>query len=115
MSNSSQQKNLPNTLTFDNTNLDDILKDCMITSGGTGCDTITLNSSNNTYSYNTTYDFGSVTLTSGAASPVYTISAGNSVDTISIDTNQFAFNFPEEWKNGFPEWHRVQDMCEKYP
>lgn len=81
-----------------------------------------------------TIDIGSITLGStmssgsftidttsiGAAQPVYTINAS---DTITLtggsgeyNIGQIDFNFGNnEWQDSFPEWHRVQDMCEKYP
>ena len=56
MSNSSQPKissiDLPTIKS-----VDDILKDCMISSSATGVDTITLTSDSHTYSYNNTYDY----------------------------------------------------------
>ena len=27
----------------------------------------------------------------------------------------YEWNFPEEWEGCFPDWSRVQDMCEQYP
>ena len=38
-----------------------------------------------------------------------------SINTISIDTNSFTFNMPKEWIDSFPDWHRVEAMCKKYP
>ncbi len=104
---------------------DDLTNDMFITSGGTGAsvDTITLTgavgASGTTYTYNSTYDFGTISTINSAGS--YTISSGinsSTIDTITIngiDASQFNFNFPEEWINAFPDWGRVQDMCEKYP
>ena len=111
MSSSSQLENLSANL------VDDIL----ISASGTGVssDTISITSSAGVYSYNSTYDFTSVTGTNSVGT--YTISTGMSpttIDTITIsniDTSQFTFNFPEEWTNAFPDWARVQDMCKKYP
>ena len=119
MSNSSQPKissiDLPTIKS-----VDDILKDCMISSGATGADTITLTSDSHTYSYNTTYDYGTPTLTTtmAGAAPTYSVgSSGISTITINgIDANTFSFDYiNQEWKNSFPDWSRVQDMCEYYP
>ena len=106
MSNSSQPKNL----------LDSLVNDTMMSTGAVGstCDTITITSSD--YSYNS-HDFGTITLPSsvGAAQSVYTVGSGITINDIDITTDQFTFNFPEEWVDSFPEWDRVKDMCEKYP
>jgi len=106
MSNSSQPKNL----------LDSLVNDTMMSTGAVGstCDTITITSSD--YSYNS-HDFGTITLPSsvGAAQSVYTVGSGITINDIDINTDQFTFNFPEEWIDSFPEWDRVKDMCEKYP
>ena len=112
MGSSSQPKNLST----------DLSDDIFITAGGTGasCDTISITGAvGSTYTYNSTYDFGSITTMNTAGT--YTIGTGistSTIDTITlngIDAKQFNFNFPEEWINAFPDWHRVNDMCEKYP
>ena len=33
----------------------------------------------------------------------------------SIDTSAFTFNIPEEWVNCFPDFKRIEKMCEEYP
>jgi hypothetical protein len=33
----------------------------------------------------------------------------------SIDTSAFTINFPEEWVNCFPDFKRIEKMCEEYP
>jgi hypothetical protein len=33
----------------------------------------------------------------------------------SIDTSSFKINFPEEWVNCFPDFKRIEKMCEEYP
>ena len=96
--------------------LDSLVNDTMMSTGAVGstCDTITITSSD--YSYNS-HDFGTITLPSsvGAAQSVYTVGSGITINDIDINTDQFTFNFPEEWVDSFPEWDRVKDMCEKYP
>jgi hypothetical protein len=98
MSTSSQ---LPDYLTI---SLDDILTDTITTDLSTysynGADTITLTGG-------TGYTIGS-TMNSYSASTISTV-------TISDGVYQTSFNFPEEWRNAFPDWSRVQDMCEQYP
>ena len=106
MSNSSQPKN----------SLDSLVNDTMMSTGavGSACDTITITTSD--YSYNS-HDFGTVTLPSsvGVAQSVYTVGSGITINDIDINTDQFTFNFPEEWVDSFPEWDRVNDMCKQYP
>ena len=46
---------------------------------------------------------------------MYTVGSGITINDIDINTDQFTFNFPEEWIDTFPDWDRVKDMCEKYP
>ncbi len=115
MSNSSQLENSFNDLKIDGKTIDEILKDCTIDLGGTGAsmNDITIGSSDCTYTYNSD---STITLTtSGGAGQTYSIGSSYISDTITIDNNQFTFNFPEEWINSFPDWHRVKDMCDKYP
>lgn len=106
MSNSSQPKNL----------LDSLVNDTMNSTGAIGSvsNTITITSSD--YCYNS-HDFGTITLPSsvGAAQSVYTVGSGITINDIDINTDQFTFNFPEEWIDCFPDWDKVKDMCEKYP
>ncbi len=51
-----------------------------------------------------------ITLT-GAAGSVYTIGSGGAGD---IGTT-FNWKMPEEFIDSFPDWDRVQQMCEQYP
>jgi hypothetical protein len=111
MSNSSQQQN----------SLDDFLKDLTIDLSDTT--TITSGSASD-YSY--TYDsntMSTITLTPsitaiGGGGGTYSIGAVGSsagINTISIDTSSFTFHMPQEWIDCFPDWHRVDSMCKKYP
>lgn len=83
--------------------------DTITLTGATGAsDTITLDlNSPSTY---TTYTAGAATTTIGSLSGG-TISIGSISDTIS----GFTFAGTVEWKDAFPDWNRVQDMCETYP
>jgi hypothetical protein len=52
------------------------------------------------------------------AQPVYNWASGIStvsVDNIVLTDNSFTFTLPKEWVDCFPDWHRVEDMCKKYP
>ena len=67
------------------------------------CHTITLNTSP---SFTTVYSGG--TSSSGAT---YTIGTGIS----SIDISSLQINLPIEWVTCFPDWARIEKMCEEYP
>lgn len=55
----------------------------------------------------------SVTYTSGAS---YTIGSGLTVGGIStIDISSIQITLPIEWENSWPEWSRIEKMCEEYP
>lgn len=72
-------------------------------------DTITL-SSPLTYTSGTSSFYTVGTSAAGATvSPTYT--------TISNISNSVSWGFkmPEEWVNCFPEWGRIEKMCETYP
>lgn len=72
-------------------------------------DTITLTSGTGAYGSSGIYTISPSTTS-------YTYSTGSySGGTITLDNIQSSFEFPEEWRNSFPDWSRVQDMCEKYP
>ena len=82
-------------------------------------DTITLTS---------TIDIGTITFPSSSTSYTYsnaypTISVGSgtvaSISNISTATtstfDSFRINLPEEWVDTFPDWDRVEKMCQEYP
>ena len=112
MSNSSQ----PTTLS--NSSIDEFLKNLTIDLSDTT--TVTGSSiSDYSYSYNSntisTITLGpSITSVGGSYSIGNISSVGSGTDTISINSS-FTFNLPEEWVDSFPDWHRVEDMCKKYP
>ena len=68
---------------------------------------------------------GTVTLSTGALGGSYsTISSLTTGQLTAInvgsglngtDYTTFAFNTPEDWVDQFPDWNRVQKMCEEYP
>ena len=108
MSSSSQQPDssitLSDTYTIDVSN--------MSTFNFTNNDTITLTSySPCTVSYPTHYSSPS-TLTTTQISGLTTAQLGS---ITSIDTSAFKISFPEEWVNCFPDFNRVEKMCEEYP
>jgi len=108
MSSSSQQPDssitLSDTYTIDVSN--------MSTFNFTNNDTITLTGySPCTVSYHNNYSSPS-TLTTTQISGLTTAQLGS---ITSIDTSSFKINFPEEWVNCFPEFKRIEKMCEEYP
>ena len=92
------------------TSLDDFLKDITIDLSNT---TTVVGAGSNPYIYDTA-TMSPITITTGGAG-TYTIGNISSIDTMSIDSSSFTFNLPEEWIDAFPDWHRVEDMCKKYP
>lgn len=78
-------------------------------------DTITISSTvDQFYIDNTMIGDISITLDSSAAvaQGIYTITTNDTIDIGSIFDN---LDMLEEWKSKFPDWDRVQGMCEKYP
>jgi len=116
MSDSSQPKDSLTTFTIESINVDDILKDCMIHSSGTGVSSDLLTITSGTGCGSITLD-----LNSYAAGP--SISTYTATDTITLtglgpngtDSSYFTYNLPEEWKDSFPDWDRVKNMCGQYP
>ena len=42
--------------------------------------------------------------------------SAQSIDTITISNlNDFNWMAPTEWVNGFPDWGRIEKMCNEYP
>ena len=82
----------------------------MYTSGISGYssgDTITIN--NSCYTSPTTYTIPTLT-----TAQISTLSS-NTISGISIDTSAFTINLPEEWVNCFPDFKKMEKMCEEYP
>jgi hypothetical protein len=52
----------------------------------------------------------------GGSPSISTIST-NSIGPITIDNigTYSSFHVPEEWDGRFPDWGRIQSMCEQYP
>ncbi len=116
MSNSSLPKNSLENLTFDSKQIEDLLKECTIDLSGTGASSTDYIITTAGSTYNSTYDYGTITI--NPTPSTYTISTMAATDNItltSLDSSNFIFNIPEEWKDSFPNWDRVQDMCNKYP
>lgn len=124
MSDSSQPKNLYDTLYIDGKSIDEILKECTIDLSGTGANMsdVTITPGNACYDYATSIPTITLGPTGSAGTAyagnggTYTINTLSTTDTITItglDTS--SFTFPVEWKDSFPAWSRVEDMCEKYP
>jgi len=112
MSNSSQPKN----------SLDDLLNDITIDLSDSVTTIGAVGASEYSYVYDTN-NMSTITLSPSVITNInngagaYTIgSSGNSINTISInDNNSFTWQMPVEWVDSFPDWHRVEDMCKKYP
>lgn len=68
--------------------------------------------------YTSTYT-NPVTITGGAgASSVFTINTGAGIGasgTITIGGSEWLYKGQEEWVNCFPDWARIEKMCEQYP
>jgi hypothetical protein len=79
-------------------------------------DTITLSGFGTcTVSYPSSYDssmFSTLTTT-----PISSLTASqiNTVTIGSIDASSFTINLPHEWVNCFPDFNRIEKMCEEYP
>ena len=87
----------------------DNLDTITLTSGSSSYDTITIDPN-----YSFQYTTGNTIGTAGA----YTISglSTNQVNTISsININDFKVTLPEEWVNCFPDFDRIEKMCQEYP
>lgn len=99
--------------------IEDILHDCMTIASSTSSDTITIAPVDMSYNYTTAGNLSGNTITisgAGAQPTYYTGSSGISTITLNgIDASSYSFNLPEEWVEAFPDWHRVEDMCKKYP
>ncbi len=53
----------------------------------------------------------------GGSSGTFTISTGG-ISTVQIgplSVSDISIQFPEEWKDCFPDWQRIQKMCDTYP
>ena len=101
MSNSSQRKDSLTPLKIDTISIDTSFDMGSISAAD---NTITITSGG--YSYLTTPTLTTVDISNITISPI---------DSITIDSSNFTFNLPEEWKDCLPPLSRVQDMCEKYP
>jgi len=66
--------------------------------------TITIPNSGTSYTYTSSYP----TISIGSGATISTISAISSYDTFKI-------SLPEEWVDTFPDWERVEKMCDEYP
>lgn len=72
----------------------------------TSSDTITIDLSSITTS-TITGTASTITLSNTGASGTYTIG--------STDSYASTWHTPVEWVDKFPDWHRMQKMCEMYP
>ena len=73
-------------------------------------DTITLTGSN----YYNMSSSGVVSIGGSGSSGTYTIGSGT-VSLNDINTSTFTWKAPEEFVDAFPDYDRVQKMCNQYP
>jgi hypothetical protein len=66
--------------------------------------TITIPNSGTSYTYTNSYP----TISVGSGATISTISSISAYDTFKI-------SLPEEWVDTFPDWERVEKMCNEYP
>ncbi len=93
------------------TSLDDLLKDLTIDLSDATTTTLT-SSSINDYSYSYDSNTMSTITLSPSITSVSAVGGTYSIDSVSITSS---FSLPKEWIDCFPDWHRVEDMCKKYP
>jgi len=103
--------------------------DCSITSNDTitvssipGIDTITIDTSSMANISAASGGLGNVTIN---GSSYYTLGSGISLSSPGITTispitidqlsTYSSFQLPEEWEGRFPDWGRIQSMCDEYP
>lgn len=79
-------------------------------------DTITWSDSSPSY-YTSNHSTGTITIGASGASGYNTISTTSGIVNISpLDiTGINDILGPSEWKSRFPDWDRIQKMCESYP
>jgi hypothetical protein len=66
------------------------------------------------YTINNSGSFGTITTTTiGGGGSGYGSGSINIGPITSLDFKDMFKN--QEWKTGFPEWNRIQKMCEQYP
>jgi hypothetical protein len=75
-----------------------------------GTDTITL-----TGSYNTSYDYSTMTTSTGMSNTVIGGVGISSITLNDISATSFTWKSPEEWVDCFPDYDRIQKMCDTYP
>ena len=103
----------PNYSSISTDTLSDVIT---ITSSISDYSTITL-SDPISFPTSSTYTISTATGSGG----IYNYGAGATVGSASIgtissiDTSSFKISFPEEWVNCFPDFKRIEKMCEDYP
>jgi len=100
--------------------IDDILQDSVTTFGASGSDVCTIIIDPNSYNFTSstlTYS-DNITITSQPYNSMHstvTIPTTYTIGTDSTGFNDIHWGQQEEWVNSFPDWHRVENMCKKYP
>ena len=75
-----------------------------------GTDTITL-----TGSYNTSHGYSAMTTSTGISNTVIGGAGISSITLNDISATSFVWKSPEEWVDCFPDYDRIQKMCDTYP
>ena len=99
------------TTTSQHTSYSTISSDTMDTITISGMAITGIDTSNSiTYISSPSYTYGK---TIGSVSIATSIPS--QISSLNIDTSTFKIQLPEEWVNQFPDFDRVQKMCEEYP
>ena len=104
-------KNSSQSTILSNKSIDDFLKDITIDLSES---TTTVIGSMSDYSYSYTPNTMS-TITLSSPIGICPTTTATTINTISIDNSSIVWQMPDEWVDCFPDWHRVEDMCKKYP
>ena len=97
----------------------------MSTSSAQDISSITLDSLDTITITNTAWDncYSNYTISTSCI-PSYTFSPSATISGLTttqisalntVDVSGIKLNWPEEWVNCFPEWGRIESMCEEYP
>lgn len=78
----------------------------------TSSDTITIDLSS--FTTTSTGSIGTITLNNTGASGTYTIGGTGATGSYSSEYTN-TWSAPVEWQDSFPDWNRIQKMCEMYP
>jgi len=80
--------------------------------GGAGSGNITISTGatgSSVYSGNT------ISIAPLTTSQISGLTVGGTITTGSYNNSAFTFQIPSDWESCFPDWNKVQKMCEEYP